>query len=123
MKTVVNQAMDFADVSDDAWYTEAIRWALSEGIAGGYGNGTFGSADTLTREQMVTMLYRYASLQKTIRIMKNYRKPLPFTTICFRKNEENKKNPSLSSPAGSQSFLQVFFISVIAFPFKCIYTI
>lgn len=57
---VVNYALDFADVKEGAWYTEAVRWAKSEGVAGGYGNGKFGPNDTLTREQMVAMLYRYA---------------------------------------------------------------
>ena len=57
---VVNYALDFDDVAEDAWYTEAVRWAKSEGVAGGYGNGKFGPNDTLTREQMVTMLFRYA---------------------------------------------------------------
>ena len=56
---VVNYALDFDDVAEDAWYTEAVRWAKSEGVAGGYGNGKFGPNDTLTREQMVAMLYRY----------------------------------------------------------------
>ncbi|MBP3509325.1 YDG domain-containing protein [Oscillibacter sp.] len=56
----VNYALDFEDVKEGAWYTEAVRWAKSEGVAGGYGNGKFGPSDTLTREQMVTMLYRYA---------------------------------------------------------------
>ena len=57
---VVNYALDFEDVKEGAWYTEAVRWAKSEGVAGGYGNGKFGPDDTLTREQMVAMLYRYA---------------------------------------------------------------
>ena len=57
---VVNYALDFADVKEGTWYTEAVRWAKSEGVAGGYGNGKFGPNDTLTREQMVTMLFRYA---------------------------------------------------------------
>ena len=57
---VVNYALDFADVKEGTWYTEAVRWAKSEGVAGGYGNGKFGPDDTLTREQMVTMLFRYA---------------------------------------------------------------
>lgn len=57
---VVNYAMDFDDVKEDAWYTEAIRWAVSEGIANGYGNGNFGPNDTMTREQMVAILWRYA---------------------------------------------------------------
>ena len=57
---VVNYAMNFDDVKADAWYTEAIRWAASEGVAAGYGNGKFGPDDTMTREQMVTILWRYA---------------------------------------------------------------
>lgn len=57
---VVNYAMDFHDVQPDAWYTEAVRWAVSQGVAQGYGNGSFGPDDTLSREQMVTILWRYA---------------------------------------------------------------
>ena len=56
----VNGLMDFDDVSQDAYYTEAVRWAASEGIAGGYGNGLFGSDDPITREQMAAILYRFA---------------------------------------------------------------
>ena len=56
----VNYLMDFDDVDPAAWYAEAIRWAASEGIATGYGNGTFGPNDPITREQLAVMLYRYA---------------------------------------------------------------
>ena len=52
--------VSFTDVPNGKWYTEAIRWAASEGVAQGYGNGTFGPNDTMTREQMATILYRYA---------------------------------------------------------------
>ncbi len=41
---VVNDLLDFEDVEEGQWYTEAIRWAKSEGIAEGYGNGYFGTA-------------------------------------------------------------------------------
>ncbi len=58
-KPVVNYYMTYSDVSEDAWYAEAVRWAASEGIAGGYGDGIFGPDDPITREQMATMLYRY----------------------------------------------------------------
>lgn len=60
---VVNYAMDFADVSADQWYAEAVRWASSEGIVGGYGNGSFGTGDPITREQFAVMLYRFAQKQ------------------------------------------------------------
>ncbi|MBR2847866.1 MAG: InlB B-repeat-containing protein [Clostridia bacterium] len=57
---VVNYAMDFEDVAAGQWYTEAIRWAASEKIVEGYGNGKFGANDAITREQMVTIMWRYA---------------------------------------------------------------
>lgn len=60
---VVNYAMNFSDVPQDQWYSEAVRWATSEGIVGGYGNGTFGTDDPITREQFAAMLYRFAQEQ------------------------------------------------------------
>ena len=57
---VVDYAMDFTDVAGDAYYAEAVRWAASEGIVGGYGGGLFGSDDAVTREQLAVILYRYA---------------------------------------------------------------
>ena len=57
---VVNYAMDFEDVDPAAYYGEAVRWAVSEGVVGGYGNGLFGANDPITREQFAVMLYRYA---------------------------------------------------------------
>ena len=56
---VVDYALDFSDVEADMWYTEAIEWAVSEEIFLGYGDGTFGPNDQITREQMVTVMYRY----------------------------------------------------------------
>ena len=58
---VVNYAMTFADVAEGEWYSEAIRWAASEGIVQGYDNGTFGTNDPITREQFLTILYRWAN--------------------------------------------------------------
>ena len=57
---VVDYAMDFTDVAGDAYYAEAVRWAASEGIVGGYGGGLFGADDAVTREQLAAMLWRYA---------------------------------------------------------------
>lgn len=59
-KPVVNYAMRFDDVASGQWYTEAIRWAAANNIVTGYGDGTFGPEDTITREQMAAILYRYA---------------------------------------------------------------
>ena len=60
---VVNYAMDYTDVAQGQWYSGAIRWAASEGIVGGYGNGLFGTNDPITREQFAAMLYRFAQEQ------------------------------------------------------------
>lgn len=60
---VVNYAIKFSDVKGDAWYAEAVRWAASEGIVDGYDNGTFCPDDTITREQMAAVLWRYAKLK------------------------------------------------------------
>ena len=57
---VVNYAMDFSDVDPAAYYAEAVRWAVSESTAGGYGGGRFGPDDPITREQLAVMLYQYA---------------------------------------------------------------
>ena len=60
---VVNYAMNYTDVAQGQWCSEAIRWAASEGIVGGYGNGLFGTNDPITREQFAAMLYRFAQEQ------------------------------------------------------------
>lgn len=59
-RPVVNYLLQYSDVAAGAWYTEAIRWATSQGIVGGYGNGKFGPNDNITREQLAVMLWRYA---------------------------------------------------------------
>ena len=57
---LVTDSENFKDVSANDWYYYAIRWASANNIAGGYGNGSFGPNDSITREQMVTILWRYA---------------------------------------------------------------
>ena len=46
----------FDDVASGAWYEEAVRWAASEAIVTGYGDGRFGPEDPVTREQMMVIL-------------------------------------------------------------------
>ena len=50
----------FTDVADGDWYATAVNWAASEGIVGGFGDGTFQPNAPITREQMASILYRYA---------------------------------------------------------------
>lgn len=55
---VVNYAMDLTDVSGDAYYAEAVRWALSQGITTGTADGRFSPNAPCTRAQAVTFLFR-----------------------------------------------------------------
>lgn len=57
----VTKNIPFADVPAGKWYSDAINWAAANGIVDGYGNNKFGPDDTITREQMAAILYRYAS--------------------------------------------------------------
>lgn len=54
-----NSGNSFADVNSGEWYTEGILWSNEKDIAAGYGNGMFGINDSVTREQVITMLWRY----------------------------------------------------------------
>ena len=50
----------FSDVSTDAYYYKAVKWAQEKGITGGIGNGLFGPNQPCTRAQIVTFLWRAA---------------------------------------------------------------
>ena len=54
------QMATFADVPSDAYYAEAVEWAVDRGITNGKADGLFGSNDSCTRGQIVTFLWRAA---------------------------------------------------------------
>ena len=49
----------FADVPEGQFYTEAVAWASANGIVNGYEDGSFRPGNQITRQEIVTMLYRY----------------------------------------------------------------
>lgn len=53
---------ELSDVASNGYYKAAINWAIDVGVTTGYDNGKFGVGDKMTREQLVTFLYRYAAL-------------------------------------------------------------
>ena len=53
----------FDDVPADAWFADAVNWAAANNIVTGYGDGTFGPDNNITREQMAAILYRYAQFK------------------------------------------------------------
>ena len=65
------ETLDFADVSTDAYYYEAVKWAAKKGITGGTGDGTFNPHGACTRAHIVTFLWRAAG------------SPEPKSTVSF----------------------------------------
>lgn len=51
----------FDDVVSNKWYTGAVKWAADNGIVTGTGKKTFEPMKNITREQMCTMLVRFAN--------------------------------------------------------------
>ena len=56
----VNTASQFTDVKAGKWFTNAVIWASENDIVNGMGNGKFAPMDTITREQLATIIMRYA---------------------------------------------------------------
>lgn len=54
----------FSDVEAGQYYANAVAWANQNGIVTGYDDGRFGPNDTITREQMAAILYRYADYKE-----------------------------------------------------------
>ena len=50
----------FPDVPNGTFYSVPVTWANTYGVITGYANGKFGPDEDITREQLATMLYRYA---------------------------------------------------------------
>ena len=56
--------MPFPDVPAGLWYTQAVCWAAANGVVNGYNKETFAPYDCVTREQIVTILYRYSMFKE-----------------------------------------------------------
>lgn len=57
----VGAGVSFADVPAGAYYAAPVVWARAHGVVYGTTDTTFAPGDDITREQMVTIIYRYAS--------------------------------------------------------------
>lgn len=47
----------FSDVTSNTWCRDAVLWASSTGVVNGFGNGTFGAEQEITRQQFVAIMY------------------------------------------------------------------
>ena len=60
---VDGQTQPFTDVDAGRYYGDAITWAANSGVVNGVTDTRFAPEAAVTREQMVTILYRYAGLE------------------------------------------------------------
>ena len=63
-KPTAGETVTFIDVADDAWYADAVMWAVTENLIFGESNKTFLPDDTITREQLAAVLHRYAQYKE-----------------------------------------------------------
>ena len=54
-------AASFSDVEAGAWYAEAVAWAAANGIVTGDGDGRFRPNAPISRQELATLLFRYAA--------------------------------------------------------------
>ncbi|MBQ1679298.1 MAG: S-layer homology domain-containing protein, partial [Oscillospiraceae bacterium] len=58
------KAAGFSDVPEDAYFVNAVRWAVAKGVTGGVGDGKFGVGQVCTRAEVVTFLWAAAGKPK-----------------------------------------------------------
>lgn len=56
--SVEDSELPFSDMKNGQWYTPYVIWAKENGIVNGLPDGTFGLSKSITREQIVTIIYR-----------------------------------------------------------------
>ena len=60
---VKNTANPFKDVTEGVWYADAVKWAAEAGVVKGISADEFAPEVPVTRQEIATMLYRFAASQ------------------------------------------------------------
>ncbi|MBR2784042.1 MAG: S-layer homology domain-containing protein [Firmicutes bacterium] len=60
----VSGTCPFGDVAAGIWYEKGVTWAAANGIVNGYSADAFGPDDSISREQMAAIFYRYAGYKE-----------------------------------------------------------
>lgn len=60
----VTYSAKFPDVANNLWYTNAIEWAANKGVVSGHKDGTFKPDDSITRQDLMVMVYNYYCKEK-----------------------------------------------------------
>lgn len=61
-RKIINRPHPFVDVPQDAWYSKAVAWAYINGITIGVDDTHFDPNRSMTRAELVTMLWRIANI-------------------------------------------------------------
>ena len=88
--------LTFTDVKDDAWYSDVIHRAASNGLIGGYGDGSFKPNVPISREQMAALVARALQHEKMILIQDD---------LIFL--DTNKINPIFKDQIASLVYLKI----------------
>ena len=108
----------FTDVDENAFYYDAVRWAQSEGVVNGVSDTRFAPGDKISRQQLCTILFRYADL---IDVTVTQRDPLTgfsdskkiadyakdAMSWCVATGLVNGKNGDVLDPAGNATRAEV----------------
>jgi hypothetical protein len=70
-KPAAPAANPFSDVSAEAWFANAVKWAFANGVVSGTSGTTFSPGDNITREQIAAILYKYAEKYLKIDVSSN----------------------------------------------------
>ena len=110
----------FIDVSEVSYYASAVAWASENGIVKGIGDNSFAPDAEVTREQLITILYRYAKYTKTtLKVTKNsnlseyedYEKISEYSLEAFEWGYEEKiisgRTETTLNPKGTASRAEV----------------
>ena len=67
-----SRTSSFSDVPEDVWYSGAVAWAEGSGLLEDFGSGRFYPERAITRQELVTMLYRWAGEGENVPIPEQY---------------------------------------------------
>ena len=112
-------ATAFTDVAENEYYATAIDWAAKNKIVLGYGDGTFGPNDLITREQLAAIWYRYQQYKRAVAEgdldaeltfadaaqISDY--AVDAVKFCFKKGIITGKENNILDPAGSATRAEV----------------
>lgn len=62
-RPALTRTASFTDVPSDTWYENPVLWAAESDIVSGIGDGNYGPAREITRQEMVTMMGNYAKFK------------------------------------------------------------